>query len=77
MRQEGAGEAGTGDKMMERLQCLAASNSPCHLRGHMSADSLGCIFTPRFVLDHLPLSPEIGPSSEPNVAFIQCIVSCR
>lgn len=30
----------------------------------------GYIFTPRFVLDHLPLSSQIGPSPEPNVAFI-------
>lgn len=29
----------------------------------------GYIFTPRFVLDHLPLSSQIGPSPEPNVAF--------
>lgn len=30
----------------------------------------GYIFTLRFVLDHLPLSSQIGPSPEPNVAFI-------
>lgn len=30
----------TGEEMMERLQCLVASHSLCHLRGHMPANSL-------------------------------------
>lgn len=49
----------TGEEMMERLQCLVASHSLCHLRGHMPRNSLQIH---RFVLDHVPLSSQIRSS---------------
>lgn len=64
--------------MMERLQCLAASNSLFVCEGICLQIHSRYIFTQRFVLDGLPLSSQTGPAPELNLASISyCLIQIK